>query len=84
MREHRNVAGIIDEVRHDLRVAAIHVDHVAHALERVEADTERQNHAEEAEVLRLRDAQRGHRRIVVVEPEVEVLEEPEDRQVADD
>ena len=84
LREHRNVARVVDEVRHDLRIAAIDVDHVAHALERVEADAERQNHTEEPEILRLRDAQRRHRRVVVVEPEVEVLEEAEDCQVADD
>ena len=53
-------------------------------MERVEADAERQDHAEESEILRLRDAQRGHRCIVVVEPEVEVFEEAEDRQVAHD
>ena len=84
LREHRNVAGIVDEVVHDLRVAAVDVDHVAHALERVEADAERQHHAEEPQILRFRNAQRGHRRVVVVKPEVEVFEEAEDRQVAHD
>jgi len=84
LREHRHVARVVDEIGHDLRIAAVHVNHVAHALERVEADAERQDHAEESQILRLRDAQRGHRRVVVIEPEVEVLEETEDRQVADD
>ena len=84
LREHRNVAGVVDEVGYNLCVSAVHVDHIAHALECVEADAERQDHTEEPEILRLRDPQRGHRRVVVVKPEVEVLEEAEDRQVADD
>ena len=84
LREHRNVAGIVDEVRDDLCIAAVDVDHVTHALERVEADAERQDHAEEAQILRFRDAESRHRRVVVVQPEIEILEEPEDRQVADD
>ena len=53
-------------------------------MERVEANPERQDYAEEAQILRLRDAQRRHRRVVVVKPEVEILEEAEDRQVAND
>ena len=84
LREHRNVAGVVDEVRYDLRVAAVDVNHVAHALERVEADAERQHHAEEAEILRLGNPQCRHRRVVVVKSEVEILEEPEDSQVTDD
>ena len=84
LREHRNITRVIDEIGHDLRVAAVHVDHVAHALERVETDAKRQHHAEESQILRFRNAQRRHRRVVVVEPEVEILEEAEDRQVTDD
>ena len=84
LREHRHVTCVVDEVGHDLRVAAVDVDHIAHALERVEADAERQDYAEKAQILRLRDAHRRHCRVVIVKPEVEVLEESEDRQVADD
>ena len=42
LREHRDEAGEVDEVAQRPRVAAVDVDRVAHRLEGVEADAERQ------------------------------------------
>ena len=43
VREHRNEAGEIHEVAHGAGFAAVDIDRVAHRLEGVEADAERQD-----------------------------------------
>ena len=81
--KHRHVTDIVDEVFHDLGITAIDVDHITHALEGIKTDPERQYHAEKAQILRLRNAQCRHHRVIVVKTEIEVLEEAEDREIGD-
>ncbi len=84
MREHGNEAGEIDEVRHRLGLAAIDVDRVAERLEGVEADAERQDDAEEGVELRVVKSEPFGQGVPALDPEVEVLEESEDREIQDD
>ncbi len=65
------------------RLAAVHVDGVAHRLERVEADAERQRHPQRGVEPKLRESDPVDEGVVVVDAEVEVLEEAEQRQVGD-
>ena len=82
MRKHGNEAGEINEVRHRFRFAAINIDRVAERLERVEADPEREHDAKES--VELREAERGRERVVVLDPEVEVFEKTERREIEED
>ena len=84
LREHRNVTRVVDEVADDLGVAAVDVDHVAHRLEGVETDPERQYDAEKSGELRGGYSQRRDEGVIIFDPEVEVFEETEDREVAYD
>ena len=53
LREKRYVQRVVDDVGNRLLLAAIHVDHVRHALEGVEADAHRQNDGERPSIGRL-------------------------------
>lgn len=84
LREHRDVAGVVNEIANHLGVAAVHVDHITHRLKSVETDPEGQNDTEETRELGRRNAHRRHECIVVLDPEIKILEKAEDREVADD
>src|SRR5215831_11659903 len=84
MREHRDEAGEIDKVRHCLGIAAIDVDRVTKGLKRVKADAERQHHAKKRVQLRALQSDALQQRVVSIDAEVEVLEEPEDNEITDD
>ena len=84
LREHGNIAGVVDEVMHHLRVAAVDVNHITHALECVEGNAERQHDAEEPGELCVRDPHRRHHRVVVLKSEIEVFEEPQNGEIAND
>ena len=73
--EHREV----EEVARRRDLAAVHVDDVAHRHERVERDADRQQDAQREDVDL--PPERGEHVVQVVGEEVEVLEEPEQRQV---
>jgi len=81
VREHRDEAGKIDEVRHRFRLAAVNIDRVAQRLEGVEADSEREHHAKEGVELGVPETERLDHLVIAFDPEVEVLEEPEGGQV---
>ena len=83
LREHGDEAGEVDEVADRARIAAIDIDRVAHGLEGVEADAERQRDAQGGVPVPRGQSERSHQGVVVVDAEVEVLEEPQQRQVAD-
>ena len=82
--KHRNEAGKIDEVRHRLGFAAINVDRVTERLKRVETDAERQNNAEEGVELRVVKPERFRQSVPAFDPEVEIFEETERREIQDD
>src|SRR5207247_2597971 len=84
VREHGHEAGEIDEVGHRLGVAAIDVDGVAERLKCVKADAERQHHAKKRVQLRALQPKALDERVVTIDSEVEVLEETQDNEIADD
>ena len=79
MREERDERRELDEVARRLDVAAIDVDDVAHRLERVERDADRQHHLEVAQ--RHRHARTRQQGVQALGEEVEVLEVAEHPQV---
>ena len=83
LREHADEAGEVDEAPDRARLAAIDVNRVAHRLEGVEADAERQRHAQGGVPVPRGQAERCQQGVVILEAEVEVLEESQERQVAD-
>src|ERR1700676_656757 len=84
VREHGNETGEIDEIRHRLGLAAIDVDRIAERLKGVEADAERQDDAEECFELRVLKSDRFGKGVPALDPEIEVLEESQHRQIQDD
>ena len=69
LREERNEQRIVDRIGDRLLLPAVHIDHVRHALKRVEADAQRQDDAEREDVggpvQQVRDI--GGEEIVVLE-----------------
>src|SRR5262249_20163448 len=76
LREERDEEAVVEEAPDGSLLASVHVNHVGHALERVEADAEWQNDREEERVSRLARQERHVRG-----QEVVVLEEAEEAQV---
>src|SRR6266436_4836424 len=80
MREHRNEAGEIDEVRHRLSLAAINIDRVAERLKGIETDAERQHHAEKGVELCVMKPEPFGEGVPPLDAEVEVFEKAQHRQ----
>ncbi len=81
--KHGHVAPEVDGISDRRGVAAKNVDRIAHRLERVEADAQRQRHLEHAFQPHAGQAERLHQGCVVEREKVEVLEEPQQREVGD-
>src|SRR4051812_29663133 len=84
VREHRDEAGKIDEVRHRFGFATVNVDRVAERLEGVEANPERKDDAKERVELRVLKTEGLDEVVVTLDPEVEVLEETKRREIQQD
>ena len=82
VRKERDERGDVEQVAARVELAAVDVDRVAHRLERVERDPDRQQDAQRRLVPR--QPHRRQHRVHVVDEEVEVLEEPEHAEVRDD
>ena len=75
LRKHRDIAREVDEVSERSSMTTVDVDGVAHRLEGVEADSQRQHHSNHPLDLELRQAQPARDRVEVVGGKIEVLEE---------
>src|SRR6185312_12239287 len=82
--EHRFETEEVHEVAHRPRVATVDVDGVAHALESVKADAERQDDPHHRIEPQTGEAEGLDQRVVAVDRKVEVLEETEQQQVRGD
>jgi hypothetical protein len=76
-------AHVVGEAPHRPRVTAIHVDRVAHRLERVERDADWQHDVQHRHDL-LRSAKQSSQRVDVLADEAGVLEHRQQPQVGDD
>ena len=84
LRVHRLEAQEIDEALDGRRIAAIDVDDVAQRLQDVQADAERQRHAQRHIEPELGQPEPVDEAVVAVDAEVEVLEEGQQREVRAD
>ncbi len=84
LREHRHVATEVDEVADCSCIPTIDVDRVAHRLERVEADAQRQRDPKQRLPGHALHADAVRDRVPGIDTEVEILEEPQQRQVRAD
>ncbi len=81
LREERDEQSVVEQAAARLEFAAVHVDGVAHALECVERDADRQQHIDGAEVQRTAGCCRDV--VGAGDHEIRVLEEGKHAQVAD-
>ena len=79
MREERDEGGELDEVARWFGVASIDVDHIAHRLERIERNADRQNYVEMP--MRALDPHLRQHRFEAVDEEIRVLEIAEHSQI---
>ena len=81
MREKCDEREVFEVARVRLDVAAVHIHHVTHRLEREEADADGKRHAQ-GHVGRMK-AERGERCLRALDAEVEVLEDREHTEIQD-
>ena len=81
VRRHGDETREVDEVGHRFRFTAVDIDRVAHRLEGVEADPEREDDAEKCFPLPGGVAKRPDDFVISLDPEVEILEEGEHEEV---
>jgi len=84
VREERQEEAVVEERAERFAAAEVDVDRVAERLERVEADPERQDDAEHVLIHGCMQTEYPHEFDVRVRREIEVLEEGEDAEVAED